>query len=207
MINNRLVFAASLLVLSACSKKETEQGAFSKTTAEQAAQKQVAQPSQPASQPAAIEEHAAVADGAPFTGELKLGEGIPADTVKPTDVLFVIARQSIGGQPGQIIATTRHADVKLPMKFSIGPDNRMVQGIPFTGPFIVTARIDRDGDPMTRGADDLYATAAGETKAGQADVALVLGKAPANLQQPQQMPQGHPTGTGLPQGHPTVNPH
>ncbi len=121
-------------------------------------------------------------DGEPFAGELKLAEGIAADSVKPTDVLFIIARQSMGGQPGQIVATTRHVDVKLPMKFTLGPDNRMMQGMPFAGPFVVTARIDRDGDPMTRGADDLYATAPGETKPGQKDVALVLGKQPASQQ-------------------------
>src|SRR5262245_12725955 len=187
----------ALVALAGCPKKEENgnQGAFSQTKtsgggqpSQPATQPAQEQAQQPASQPAegGGGEQAAGPEVPPFSGEVKLGDGINADAVKPSDVLFVIARQSVGGQPGPIVATTRHTPVKLPMKFTIGPNDRMVQGMPFTGPFIVTARLDRDGDPMTKDENDLYASA-GEVKGGQSDVALTLARGQAQgAQQPQQ---------------------
>lgn len=129
--------------------------------------------------------HNDVPDAPPFGGEIKLGAGLGKDAVKPSDVLFVIARQSMGGQPGQIIATQRHTPVTLPMKFTMSKRDTMVEGIPFTGPWIVTVRLDRDGDPMTKDENDLYASSNGEVKGGQTDLSMVLSKGmPAPAQAP-----------------------
>ena len=102
-----------------------------------------------------------------------------------------MARQSAGGMPGRLIAVQRHVGVKLPMRYEISAKNLMMPGTPFSGPFIVQARIDRDGDPMTKGNDDLYAQAAGPVKGGESDVALVLGprKAGGAASQPAAAPK------------------
>lgn len=126
--------------------------------------------------------------GAPFSGLVKLADGIPADSVKPTDVLFVMARESQGGGlAGRLIAVQRFSPVELPKAYELGPGNVMVPGIPFSGPFIVTARLDRDGDPMTRGDDDLYATVAEPVKAGTEGNHLVLKK---GMKEPVPAPPG-----------------
>lgn len=200
------------LTLTACPKKEeSDQGAFSKTQANAVKE----QPAQAASQPHGemksphgdmkapphgemqapphgeqAAPHGDVPDAPPFGGEIKLGPGLTKDAVKPSDVLFVIARQSMGGQPGQIIATQRHTPVTLPMKFTMSKQNTMVEGIPFTGPWIVTVRLDRDGDPMTKDENDLYASSNGEVKGGQMDLSMVLTKGmPAPAQAPMQAPK------------------
>ena len=52
----------------------------------------------------------------------------------------------------------------------------MMPDIPFAGPFRVYARLDRDGDPMTKTADDLYAAFTSDVRNGQEGVHLVLKK-------------------------------
>lgn len=154
MRNITPLFAAALLAASAC-KQETK---APPPAAPPAAKKA------PASQPAVQGSmpHAKIEagpPGEPLSGLVKLGEGVKADAVKPTDVLFVMARESQGDNlAGRLVAVQRYSGLKFPKRWELGPTNVMVPGIPFTGPFIVTARLDRDGDPMTRGKDDLYAT-------------------------------------------------
>lgn len=153
--------------------------------------------SQPGSQPAA----AAEPQGAPFTGEVSLGEGLSAADVKGTDVLFIMARESAGGGPGRLVAVQRHASVTLPQAFTVAPTDVMVPGMPFTGPFVVMARLDRDGDPMTRGQDDLYASAEGPVMAGQGAVKLVLKKGTEKDFAPPGAPApGVPPAPAAPQG-------
>ena len=115
------------------------------------------QPAAAASQPAtAASQPAAKTD--PFSGLVKLGDGVTEKDIKPTDVLYIMARQAMGpGQAGRLVAVQRHSPVKLPLRYEVSAKNLMMPGVPFAGPFIVRARLDRDGDPMTKGADDLYA--------------------------------------------------
>lgn len=147
------------------------------------------QAAQPASQPAAAPHGAVGSDappGAPFSGLLKLGDGITAEDVSPTDVLFVMARESQGGGlAGRLVAVQRLGKTEYPMRYEIGPKDVMVPGIPFAGPFIVNARLDKDGDPMTRGPDDLYAFYPDPVKPGTEGVHLVLTKgAPKTVKAP-----------------------
>ncbi|MEQ9496829.1 MAG: hypothetical protein RIT81_08220 [Deltaproteobacteria bacterium] len=153
--------------------------------------------------------------GAPFSGLVKLGEGLSPDDVKPTDVLFVMARESQGGGlAGRLVAVQRFAPVQLPKAYELGPGNVMVPGIPFTGPFIVTARLDRDGDPMTRGEDDLYATIPEPVKTGTEGQHLVLKKgiakpvpAPPGAKAPPKMPKPQPVRPASQPGGAASQPH
>lgn len=135
-----------------------------------------AQPtSQPASQPAG----AGAVTGAPFSGLIKLGEGIGPEALKDTDTLFITARmRAPNGAPGQLVAAQRQGKVEFPFRYEIGPKDLMMPGLPFAGPFLVQARVDRDADPMTRGPDDLYAEFEGAVNPGQEGVHLVLSKTP-----------------------------
>ncbi len=194
--NTIIVFSLTSLV--ACAQ---ESAPAKKTTAQQPAQAAskpahaASQPAHAASQPAHAASqpgHAASQPGhaasqpvaagpsdAPITGLVKLAEGLPADAIKPTDILFVMARKAIsGGQPGPLVAVQRHANLKLPMRYEIGPKDLMMPGVPFAGPFVITARVDRDGNPMTKGDDDLYAGQANPVAGGSEGIHMVLSAKP-----------------------------
>jgi hypothetical protein len=68
----------------------------------------------------------------------------------------------------------RIAEPKLPLDFSIGPDDRMIQQMPFAGPLRLSARLDADGNAMTRLPGDLQGSAASEVEPGASGVAIVI---------------------------------
>lgn len=198
----------------ACSRPTPPGSAASQpTTAAAPPAAPATQPAAPA-QPAAAAEPAAAGDAqqGPITGQLKLAAGIDGK-IRPTDVMFVMARQYVeGGAPGMLVAVQRYENVTLPLEFKLGPENVMVQGTPFTGPFVIQARLDRDGDAMSKGPDDLYAQSTQPIAAGTSALALELGstpptppagQAPGGAHGGAGLPAGHPApGGGLPPGHP-----
>jgi hypothetical protein len=164
----------------------------------------------------------AAVTGETVSGLVKLGEGLTQADVRPEDILFVMARQvAPGGGPGPLVAVQRLTAVQAPQRFELSAKDIMVPGNPFTGPFQLSARLDRDGDPMTRTEQDLYAILEGTVNAGSKDVELVLSKGmPASLgggapASPGAMPPGHgapaghgamPPGHGAPAGHGAMPP-
>ena len=172
-----IILPFSLAILG-CSK---DKPATTTTAASGAAAKPTAAASKPAtaragSQPAAAASQPA-AKTDPFSGLIKLGDGVTEKDIKPTDVLYIMARQAMGpGQAGRLIAVQRHSPVKLPLRYEMTSKNLMMPGVPFAGPFIVRARLDRDGDPMTKGADDLYAEFAKSVANGDEAIHLNLSK-------------------------------
>jgi cytochrome c-type biogenesis protein CcmH len=106
--------------------------------------------------------------GAPIRGSVRLAEGARA----PSDaVLFVIARSAQGGPP---LAVRRLPAGPFPLDFEIGPQDAMMAGRPFAGSILLSARIDTDGDPMTRAAGDLIALHETPLEPGAGGVDLVL---------------------------------
>lgn len=63
-------------------------------------------------------------------------------------VLFIIARaaNTPGGPPLAVHKIERPA---FPLSYTVGPENVMVAGRPFSGKVLVSARLDKDGNPMT----------------------------------------------------------
>ncbi len=106
--------------------------------------------------------------GAPIRGRVIAGDGVDAGG---DGVLFVIARSSAGGPP---LAVKRLSVGPFPLAFEIGPADVMISGRPFTGPISLTARIDRDGNPMTRDPGDATAVLAAPVEPGTPDVELRL---------------------------------
>jgi len=108
------------------------------------------------------------AAGAPIRGRVVAGEGVAAGG---EGVLFVIARSSGGGPP---LAVKRLSIGPFPLAFEIGPADVMMAGRPFSGPISLTARIDRDGNPLTRDPGDPVAMLPAPVEPGAADVELRL---------------------------------
>ena len=110
----------------------------------------------------------AVPGGPSIRGSLSLAEG-----ARPPQggVIFVIARSGSGGPP---LAVKRLPLGSFPMGFEIGPGDVMLKGRPFEGPITLSARVDEDGDPMSRGPRDLAGTAPDPLEPGARDVEIVL---------------------------------
>jgi len=106
--------------------------------------------------------------GAAIQGEIRLG---PGAATPDGGVLFVIAR---GASPGPPLAVKRLDPGPFPMVFSLGPSDVMIQGVPFAGPIRLTARLDSDGDPLTRGPDDLAAEHPSALAPGTTGIELIL---------------------------------
>lgn len=105
---------------------------------------------------------------APIRGTLQLAGGEAAGS---DGVLFLIARSSDVGPP---LAVKRLPVGPFPMAFEIGPTDVMVPGTPFTGPIQLTARVDRDGNPVTVEAGELRGRLSTTVEPGANDLELVL---------------------------------
>jgi cytochrome c-type biogenesis protein CcmH/NrfG len=69
-------------------------------------------------------------------------------------VLFIIARPA-GAAKGPPLAVKKIDRPVFPVSYSLGPENVMMQGAPFTGSVAITVRLDKDGNPTTRQPGDL----------------------------------------------------
>lgn len=120
----------------------------------------------PAEEPAAP----APAGGAPLTGTIRLSADL-VGRVPSGAVLFLIARTGGGGPP---TAVRRIADPSFPLEFSIGPEDRMLEAMPFDGPFELMARVDADRNAMTRNPGDLQGAAEGTFAPGASEIVIVI---------------------------------
>lgn len=127
------------------------------------------EPPAPASSPPAS------APRGPISGLVKLASEPAGLGAAPSDVLFIMARESLGkGRAGRLVAVKRIAGPEFPLRYTLGPADLMFPEKPFAGPMIVHARLDRDGDPRTRSGEDLYAAAEEPVSPGQEGVHLLL---------------------------------
>jgi hypothetical protein len=101
-------------------------------------------------------EVAGASSDAPVTGTVVLAPEFAGRTATGA-VLFIIARHGAGPP----LAVKRIADPRFPYEFSIGPADRMIQSMPFTGPIELSARIDGDGNATSKSPGDVTGTAAG----------------------------------------------
>jgi hypothetical protein len=122
---------------------------------------------QPVGQPMPERPASGVA-GESIRGTLRLADGV---AVPQGAVLFVIARSASGGPP---LAVKRLVPGAFPTSFEIGPQDAMMEGRPFEGAILLSARIDADGDPLTRGPEDLAASVDSPVEPGASGVELTL---------------------------------
>jgi hypothetical protein len=74
--------------------------------------------------------------------------------IDPQAALFVMARPA-GGGGGPPLAVKKIDRPSFPLSYSLGAENMMMQGTPFTGKMNIAVRLDQDGNPGTRGPGDL----------------------------------------------------
>jgi len=87
--------------------------------------------------------------------------------------LFIIARRQ-GMTAGPPLAVLRVTSPNFPLAFEIGPDQVMMPGTVFEGPIALTARLDGDGDAMTRDPADPSTASPFPVVPGTAGVELLL---------------------------------
>lgn len=112
-----------------------------------------AQTEEPAAPAAQGGEAAAAPAAEPIRGVVKLPEGVAA----PKGTLFVIVRNAGVGR-GPPLAVKKIDAPTFPFEFEVGPGDVMMKGMPFNGPFDVQARLDADGNAMTKAPGDLVAS-------------------------------------------------
>jgi cytochrome c-type biogenesis protein CcmH len=113
---------------------------------------------------------AAEATGGPIRGRVVLADALTGRVPRGA-VLFLVARSSDAGPP---VAVKRVVDPVFPLEFEIGPGDRMLEGVPFTGPFQLTARVDADQNAATRNPGDLQGQTASRVAPGASGVELVI---------------------------------
>ena len=109
--------------------------------------------------------------GPPLEGTIRLASGVSAPS---GGTLFVIARTGDAGPPTAVLRVPAPA---FPFSFKLGPEDRMIQAMPWQGPFQLTARIDLDGNAMTHDAGDLEGRAPAPAAPGDRGIEIVLGDA------------------------------
>jgi cytochrome c-type biogenesis protein CcmH len=117
------------------------------------------------------EKYASATAGADLviTGSVSLSEGLADQATE--GVLFIIARKE-GMRPP--LAVKRVENPSFPLTFSLGPDDRMIDTIPFEGSLEISVRLDGDGNAMSREPGDLQSAASKPVEPGAEDVELVL---------------------------------
>jgi len=113
---------------------------------------------------------AAGESGPPIRGTIRLAPAL-AGRVPDGAVLFLIARRGGAGPP---LAVQRIPQPRFPLEFSIGPDDRMLETIPFAGELELSARVDADGNAMSRQPGDLEGRAAAPAAPGASGVAIEI---------------------------------
>jgi len=207
-------------VLLGCSRKGDDKPAGLAPLPSSPAPSPVAAPSPaPAPEPAPAAEAAPA--GPPIEGVLELPAARKKD-VAPTDTIFLVARtvSDTPGVRGSLVAVKRFTATGFPIAFVIGPQDMMIPGGAFSGELTLTARVDKDNDPMTRKKGDVFGSA-DHVKAGAKGVKVVLSEVqkedesllgatslsphagmPGMGGPPPAAPPGGAAHGGLPPGHP-----
>ena len=109
------------------------------------------------------------------------------------------------GGVGQVLAVQRYTVGSWPLAFELTQDNVMFAGMRLEGKVVLTARVDQDGDAMTKQAGDIEGTSppVAVPAQGAVPVELLLDTVRSqavSAPSPAGMPPGHPP--PLPAGHP-----
>ncbi len=107
--------------------------------------------------------------GAPIRGRASLAESVGA----AEGTLFIIARLQ-GATGGPPLAVLRVPNPVFPVDFEIGPDQVMIPSMKFEGLIDLGARLDADGDAMTRDAGEPRTQESQVVAPGTLGVELVL---------------------------------
>ena len=207
MSSARIAIVALVLPLAACSKSDDASKPSSVPPLGPNAAPAPVAPAAPPAPPAAPAAAAAPpAAGGSISGKVEMSKAIAK--AKPKGTLFVTARR-ISDNPnvrGSLVAVKKLPATTFPLEFSMSAADMPFEGAAFDGELTLTARIDQDGDPMTRQKGDVHGTLP-KVQVGSKDVRLTidqLQKEAESLTAPSGGPPGAPMmgGSKLPPGHP-----
>jgi hypothetical protein len=142
---------------------------------------------------------------ATISGELLISPAVAK--VKPKGVLYLVARRPSDNPSarGTMIAVKKFDDPKFPLAFSMSAADMPFQNGPFDGEMVLSARIDQDGDPISRQKGDVFGSLP-KVMVGSQGVKLTIDqvqKEAESLAQPGAGMGGPMMGGGaLPPGHP-----
>jgi hypothetical protein len=102
-------------------------------------------------------------------GTVSVSEGLK-NKIPENATLFLFAR-NLDVKRGPPLAVQRIPEIKMPFKFSLGPQDIMIPGTPFDGPMVLTGRIDSDGDARV-GVGDIEGFV--KVKPGDKNVKILL---------------------------------
>jgi hypothetical protein len=89
------------------------------------------------------------------SGVLRLDDKVKAK-VKEGDAVFLVARQADpGGGPGPILAVKKLIAGKWPAPFQLDNRDAMMTGTKLGGKVVVSVRVDKDGDAITKNPGDV----------------------------------------------------
>jgi len=193
------------LALQGCKRKSDDGSAPSGIAPTAAAPGAAAPPAAapPAAAPPVAEGATPPAGGAAqtITGKITLGAERRGD-VTPNDTVYLVARTvpDTAGQRGSLVAVKRFSASSFPIEFTLGTADMMFAKGPLPAELELAARVDKDGDPITRKKGDVFG-AVGRVKVGATGVEVKL----VNLQKEDESligpaPGARP-GAGIP-GHP-----
>jgi len=93
-----------------------------------------------------------------IAGQLKVSAKLK-ENVKAGDVIYLVARRlGEGGAAGPVMAVRRLEAGVFPMKFQLDSRDAMMTGTKMEGPLLLTGRVDKDGDAMTKNPGDVTGT-------------------------------------------------
>lgn len=118
---------------------------------------------------------AAATGGGPIFGTVSIAPDLKDSA--PSGTVFIIVRMAGMPDRGPPVAVIKLDDPSFPAKFEIGASNMMDPSIGWNGPFDLYARLDADGNAMTKVAGDLFTEKPiARVTPGQKDIGLVLDK-------------------------------
>ena len=142
---------------------------------------------------------AGTSSGGTLSGKITLSPERKGD-VTPNDVVYLIARR-IADNPtarGSLVAVKRFSANSFPIEFTLGPGDMMFKNGAFEGNLALAARVDKDGDPMTRRKGDVFGTV-DRVAVGSKGVEVRLDQL---QKEDESLAGGAPIQGGLPSGHP-----
>jgi cytochrome c-type biogenesis protein CcmH len=106
-----------------------------------------------------------------LVGTLVVADAVKSE-VKPGDVIFLVARQDDGSDKGTILGVKRFTASGAPIPFVLDGHDAMFPGVQFAGKVLLTARVDKDGDAITKNPGDVVGAVHVEVPAK--DIRLVI---------------------------------
>ena len=91
-----------------------------------------------------------------LSGVIKLDDKVK-DKVAAGDTIFVVARATKRARPGRARRSPCRSSTvdKWPLKFSLDSRDAMLAGTTLSGKVVVTVRVDKDGDAITKNPGDV----------------------------------------------------